>query len=156
MAFDTKQSSEVAKVPQTAAKQQSEFAKAFMAVWEVEKKRFQELEHLIEILVGDIHEKWPATFEEALVQKCGYSKEQVANMTIDDKIEAIKKLSDVINKRPTRMQTLAEWLDTILAERYGWTEGSGKRTGKELTLSEALLALKSAVENPNDPIWEIV
>jgi RNAse (barnase) inhibitor barstar len=108
------------------------------------------VDKLIDILMGNIYGENPVAIEEFL-EKNGYSREQVKQMTTNETHEAWRKVWD---KNPPGTDTLVAALDLLFNARYGWPEGSALK----LTPAQAYLALEHAVEYDalgKPSIWNI-
>jgi RNAse (barnase) inhibitor barstar len=108
------------------------------------------IDNLIQILMGNIYEEYPATIEAFLLKK-GYTQEQISQMAPEQILETLIKLGA---GKPERSKNLTIALDLLFEARYGWPEG----TAGKLTPAEAYLALENAMEfdAPEKPsIWEV-
>jgi hypothetical protein len=114
--------------------------------------RQHKVERIVEILLGaEFFAEPPVVFWNAL-EKHGISKQQFLQMSPDEQADAFRKVC----KKPTETHAdkFISVLDMILAERFGWPEG----TVKDLTFRDVLVALEHATEHddPSKPsIWKI-
>jgi hypothetical protein len=99
----------------------------------------QRVAYLVEILMGDIYQKFPGTLAE-FFEMHGVTKEQFDAISPSEAAAAFRA------RVPTRTQTLTVALDLLFNARYGWPEGTAGR----LTPWQALVALEHAV-NYNAP-----
>jgi hypothetical protein len=110
----------------------------------------KEIDHFIEILLGDVCGIPPANLQK-LLHKCGISEEQYSQMTPDEKIKTFKLIR---KEQPTSTDNLIAALDMIFELRYGWPEGTAAR----MRLVDVFIALEHATEHddPSKPsIWDI-
>ncbi len=109
-----------------------------------------EINRMVEILIGDICAAPPVSLEK-LLDKHGISKERFDAMTADEKFDAVAK---VLELQDTKRDNIVAALDMMFEARYGWPEG----TVKNMTLRDVFLALEHAIEYdaPSKPsIWAI-
>jgi len=108
-----------------------------------------EIERIVEILLGEIHDEHPKTFD-AFLEKRGVTRSAFSQMSTEEKVSLLDRSAE---DRPTEMDNLIAALDLLFEARYGWEPGT---VGK-MTLWEAFIALEHAVDYdaPYKPsIWE--
>jgi hypothetical protein len=111
---------------------------------------WQQLNRLVEILLGNIHQEYPATLREYFQQR-GIRPEEYDRMSSGEIADAFQKLQ---HNEPTSTDNLIAALDLLFHARYGWPEG----TVKHMPIAHAYLALEHALEydDPGKPsVWTI-
>jgi hypothetical protein len=129
------------------AEQLAQLAEWFRAQFKLK----QEVERIVEILLGDICAKPPPDLVKSL-EKHGISKEQFDQMTVDEQVDTV--CDTLKGETGTRHENLVAALDMIFEARYGWPEG----TAEKMSIRDIFLALDHATgwDNPSKRnIWDI-